>query len=51
MSDCFGANSYCCAPEHVIDCVNPNVAQIFVENWRVQNQQKTLIDHNSALIL
>jgi hypothetical protein len=32
MSDCFGANSYCCAPEHVIDCVNPNVAQIFVEN-------------------
>jgi hypothetical protein len=46
MSDCFGANSYCCAPEHVIDCVNPNVAQFFVEN-----QQKTLVDHNSALIL
>jgi hypothetical protein len=32
MSDRFGATSYCCVPEHVIDCVNPNVAQIFVEN-------------------
>jgi hypothetical protein len=32
MNDCFGASSYCCAPEHVIDYVNPNVAQIFVEN-------------------